>query len=458
MSTPRRKLFGTDGVRGEAGRFPLDVQTLRTVGKSLTDHLRQRLGRAPVIVVGRDTRESGGWLERSLIEGAIEAGAECKSAGVITTPGVAFLARTLPADAGVVISASHNAYQDNGFKIFAPSGRKLDDETERLIEADMLARTQKGSTATAAEIRSPGEDLPSALRSRYLDFLQHEIARGLPLNNQTIVVDAANGAASALAPQLFEQLGANVVAINDKPDGRNINRDCGSLHIEALQQKVIATGADIGVAFDGDADRSLFVDSKGQFVDGDATLWALGKYMHARDQLSNGLVVATVMSNIGLEIALRSRGLRLLRTDVGDKYVLEELMRSGAGLGGEQSGHIIFPHLSLAGDGLITTLRLLRAMHDEGKPLHDLTEGFQRYPQVLVNVEVREKRPFVEVEQIQKVVQETESQLGDGGRLLLRYSGTEPLARVMIEGQNQEMIEAHARNLAIVIRQELGAG
>jgi phosphoglucosamine mutase len=392
-----------------------------------------------------------------LIEGALEAGAECMSAGVITTPGVAFLARTLPTDAGVVISASHNGYQDNGFKIFAPSGRKLDDETERLIEADILARTEKKSAVPTVEIRSQGEDLASGLRSRYLDFLQHEIAQGLSLNNQTIVVDAANGAASGLAPHLFERLGASVVAINDKPDGRNINRDCGSLHIEALQQQVIATGADIGVAFDGDADRSLFVDAKGRFIDGDATLWALGKYMHDRGQLSNGLVVATVMSNIGLEIALRSRGLRLLRTDVGDKYVLEELTRSGAGLGGEQSGHIIFPHLSLAGDGLITTLCLLRAVRDEGKPLHDLTEGFQRYPQVLVNVEVREKRPFEEVEQIQKLVQETESKLGNGGRLLLRYSGTEPLARVMIEGHNQGVIEAYARNLATIINQTLGA-
>jgi phosphoglucosamine mutase len=457
MSTPRRKLFGTDGVRGEAGRFPLDAETLRTVGKSLTIHLRQRLGRVPVLIVGRDTRESGGWLEGSLIEGALEAGAECKSAGVITTPGVAFLARTLPADAGVVISASHNAYQDNGFKIFAPSGRKLDDETERLIEADILARTEKKSSAPATETRSQGEDLAPSLRSLYLDFLEQEIARGLSLNNLTIVVDTANGAASALAPHLFERLGASVVAINDKPDGRNINLDCGSLHIEALQQKVIAAGADLGVAFDGDADRSLFVDANGGFVDGDATLWALAKYMHDRGQLSNGLVVATVMSNIGLEIALRSRGLRLLRTDVGDKYVLEELMRSGAGLGGEQSGHIIFPHLSLAGDGLITTLCLLRAVKDERKPLHDLTEGFQRYPQVLVNVEVREKRPFLEVELIKKLVQKTESQLGESGRLLLRYSGTEPLARVMIEGQNQTTIESYARNLATVIQQTLGA-
>jgi phosphoglucosamine mutase len=456
MSTPRRKLFGTDGVRGEAGRFPMDAGTLRTVGTSLAVHLRRRLDRAPVIIVGRDTRESGWWLERSLIDGALEAGADCQSAGVITTPGVAFLARTLPADAGVVISASHNSYQDNGFKIFATSGQKLDDETERLIETDILKSAGKISSEPANEIHSPNQDLASVLRARYVDFLQHEIGRGLTLANMTIVVDAANGAASALAPQLFERLGASVVAINDKPDGRNINRDCGSLHIESLQQKVVASGADFGVAFDGDADRSLFVDAKGQFVDGDATLWVLSKYLHARGQLNNGLVVATVMSNIGLEIALRSRGLRLVRTDVGDKYVLEEILRSGASLGGEQSGHIIFPHLSLAGDGLITTLCLLRTLRDEGRPLHDLTEGFQRYPQVLVNVEVREKLPFEEVEQIQKLVRETESRLGDGGRLLLRYSGTEPLARVMIEGRNQNTIEEYATNLAAVIRETLG--
>jgi phosphoglucosamine mutase len=456
MSTPRRKLFGTDGVRGEAGRFPMDAETLRTVGRSLSIHLRERLNRAPLIIVGRDTRESGGWLEQALIEGALDEGAECKSAGVITTPGVAFLARTLPAAAGVVISASHNGYQDNGFKIFAPSGRKLDDDTERLIEADILKHREEKSSSPNAEVHLPDEDLAADLRSRYLDFLQHEIAAGLSLNNQTIVVDTANGAASSIAPQLFQRLGASVVAINDKPDGRNINRDCGSLHIEALQEVVTGRGADFGVAFDGDADRSLFVDAKGRFVDGDATLWVLSKYMRDRGELSNDLVVATVMSNIGLEIALRARGLRLLRTDVGDKYVLEELLRSGAGLGGEQSGHIIFPHLSLAGDGLITTLCVLRAMGHEGKPLHDLTQGFQRYPQVLLNVEVREKRPFAEVEQIQALVAETESALGESGRLLLRYSGTEPLARVMIEGHDQAVIETYARNLAAVIRQTLG--
>jgi phosphoglucosamine mutase len=456
MSTSSIKLFGTDGVRGEAGRFPLDAETLYTVGQSLSAHLREKLNRVPVIVVGRDTRESGGWLERALIEGALADGSECKSAGVITTPGVAFLARTLPADAGVVISASHNSYHDNGFKIFAPSGKKLDDDTERLIEADILSQTNAQKAATQVR-SSASEGQVRDLQSRYLQFLLNEIAHGLSLKGLTIVVDAANGAAFELAPQLLKQLGADVIAINNKPDGRNINRDCGSLHIEGLQQKVIATGADMGVAFDGDADRALFADARGQFVDGDATMWALAKYMSDRGQLNDDLVVATVMSNIGLEIALRSRGLRLLRTNVGDKYVLEELLSTGASLGGEQSGHIIFPHLSLAGDGLITTLYLLRAMTEEGKPLSELTEGFQRYPQVLVNVAVREKRPFNEVEEIRKLVQETESQLANGGRLLLRFSGTEPLARVMIEGKNQEEIETFARNLAAVIQQTMGA-
>jgi phosphoglucosamine mutase len=460
MSTPGRKLFGTDGVRGEAGRFPLDQSTLRTVGASLASHLRKNSNNRPLIVVGRDTRESGPWLEEALVDGAIEAGAQCQSAGVITTPGVAFLARSLPADAGVVISASHNAFQDNGFKIFAASGRKLDDDTERLIEADILAKQSLAPldvpAANLRETSSRAERSASALQARYLQFLEQDIGSGLSLTNYSIVIDAANGASSRLAPELFKRLGARVAAINDEPDGRNINRDCGSMHIEGLQQKVTVTGADLGVAYDGDADRALFVDSHGRYVDGDAVLWVLSNYLKSRDQLRNGIVVATVMSNIGLEIALRSRGLQLVRTDVGDKYVLDELIRSGASLGGEQSGHIILPQLSLAGDGMITTLCLLRTMSESGKPLHELTAGFTRYPQTLVNVDVIEKRPFAEVEEIQKLVSETEAKLAEKGRLLLRYSGTEPVARIMIEGDDQSAIESYARNLASAIRETLG--
>jgi phosphoglucosamine mutase len=453
------KLFGTDGMRGEAGRFPLDAATVRKVGSSLAVHLSEKLeGRAPVIVIGRDTRESGAWLQQALIAGATEAGAQCQPAGVITTPGVAFLARALPADAGIVISASHNPYQDNGVKIFSPSGRKLADATERLIEADILAsRDGPGANGQTDEPLVNDDGEAERLRTRYLDFLTNEIARGLLLNDLTIVLDCANGSASNLAPDVFARLGARVIAINNQPNGRNINRDCGSLHIEGLRRKVLEEHGDLGVAFDGDADRALFVDAQGHFVDGDATMWALTKYLDTRGGLSQGTVVATVMSNIGLEIALRSRGLQLVRTDVGDKYVLDELLRTGASLGGEQSGHLIFPSLSLAGDGMITTLCLLRAMQEDGKSLDQLTEGFKRYPQILVNVSVREKRPFSELESVQAVAHEIEKKLGDRGRLLLRYSGTEPLARVMIEGESQSEIEACAYQLASVISESIGS-
>jgi len=447
-------LFGTDGMRGAAGQFPLDAATVTTVGFSLARHLGTELGRYPVIVVGRDTRESGVWLEQALVEGATNSGAQCQSAGVITTPGVAFLTRTLPADAGVVISASHNPYEDNGIKIFAPSGRKLDDSTERLIEADIFS--SKGMPPIqAAQLLTV--DNSAHLQERYLGFLARDIGGQLSLTGLLLVIDCANGAASSLAPELFQLLGASVVAINNQPDGKNINQDSGSLHLDSLKQKVLSEGAHLGVAFDGDADRVLFIDDEGNPIDGDATLWVLANYFRDRGELSDMLVVATVMSNVGLEIALRSRGMRLVRTDVGDKYVLDELLRLKASLGGEQSGHIIIPKLSLAGDGMITTLALLGALQESGKSLKELTDGFERYPQVLVNVTVREKRPLSELEEVQKLVGEVERALGDGGRLLLRYSGTEPLARVMIEGEDQTEIEEYAERLAGTIRQVLGA-
>jgi len=467
-----KKLFGTDGMRGEAGRFPLDAATVRTAGRSLAARLAEKLGRAPRVVAGRDTRESGAWIERALLEGARETGARVESAGVITTPGVAYLARTLPADAGVVVSASHNPFQDNGIKIFAPTGRKLDDATERLIEADIYAeRESDASPGVIAEPQEAGESVAegdegvteesasrsSELRAQYLNYLAEDVAAGLSLEGLRVVVDCANGAASELAPALLARLGARATSINDAPDGRNINRDCGSLHMEELQRRVVEEGAQLGVAYDGDADRSLFVDARGQLVDGDATLWVLAKRMHERGRLAGDCVVATVMSNLGLELALRSLGVKLLRTDVGDKYVLEELLRTGTALGGEQSGHIIFPRTSLAGDGLITTVNLLRAMREAGRALHELTEGFTRLPQVLANVRVREKPPFEEVEEIESRARDVRAQLGERGRLLLRYSGTEPLARVMIEGQRQDEIERLAEGLAGVIRRSLGA-
>ena len=457
-------------MRGEAGAFPLDAETLRTVGRSLALRLGERLGRAPRVVTGRDTRESGAWIERAFAEGARGAGARVEAAGVITTPGVAYLTRRLPADAGVVVSASHNPYRDNGIKIFAPDGRKLDDATERLIEADIYAAREAagadGGEVKAGEVGAKADEggaeadgrSADELRALYLEYLSEEVGAGLSLEGLTVVVDCANGAASRLAPALLSRLGARVVSINDSPDGRNINLDCGSLHTEHLCRRVVEEGAHMGVAFDGDADRSLFADARGRLVDGDATLWVLAKLIQSRGELAGGRVVATVMSNVGLELALGSRGVELLRADVGDKYVLEELLRTGAALGGEQSGHIIFPRLSLAGDGMITTLNLLRAVREEGRPLEELVEGFERYPQVLVNVRVREKQPFEEVEEVAGAAREVRARLEGRGRLLLRYSGTEPLARVMIEGPGQEEIEALAEDLAAVIRRALGEG
>ena len=450
-----KALFGTDGIRGEAGQFPLDPATISAIGFSLASHLAERTA-APQIVIGRDTRESGESIERALIAGASRAGARCLSAGVITTPGVAFLTRKLQAAAGVVISASHNPYQDNGIKIFAPSGQKMDDSVERQIEADIF---RNGKPVQAQSDDTPrSHELEEQLHEDYLSFLAGDIGKGLTLNGVTIVVDCANGASCAFAPVLLERLGARVVAINAAPDGRNINLNCGSLHIESLRETVLSEHAFLGVAFDGDADRALFIDNNGNFIDGDATLWALATHLQAHGKLKDNIVVATVMSNIGLEIALRSVGIRLVRADVGDKYVLEELLRLGATLGGEQSGHIILPDLSLAGDGMITALCLLRALRESGKTLAEMTAGFKQYPQVLVNVRVREKVSFAELSSVRAVLAEVEELLSQKGRLLLRYSGTEKLARVMIEGENQTQIEEYAARIARAIEREIGAG
>ena len=450
-----KSLFGTDGIRGEAGKFPLDSPTAEIIGSSLATYLAHDSGHSPSIVIGRDTRESGEWLERALIAGASAAGANCFSAGVITTPGVAYLTRALGAGAGVVISASHNPYHDNGIKIFAPSGQKIADSVERLIEKD-IHEGRVHQTRQPEPYQTPASKSAEDLQSRYLSFLANEIGARLDLNGLSVVVDCANGASYKLAPGLFNSLGANVLAINASPDGHNINLNCGSLHIESLQARVLAEHADLGIAFDGDADRSLFVDAAGAFVDGDAALWVLANHLMKHDGLAGGVVVATVMSNIGLEIALRSLSVELVRTDVGDKYVLEELLRRKASLGGEQSGHIILPALSLAGDGMITALCLLRAMAEAQKPLSELTTGFQRYPQVLLNIRVKEKVPFDRLPAVNKVLRDIEERLSNNGRLLLRYSGTERLARVMIEGENQTVIENYASQIAEHIRQAIG--
>ena len=446
-----KQLFGTDGIRGHAGEFPLDEKTVRIIGTSLARQFRTKLGRDPRFVSGRDTRESGSAIEAAFIAGAAAENAVCRSAGVITTPGVAYLTKAFDHDAGIVISASHNPYQDNGIKIFLPSGTKIDEATERAIEKDI--HDDRSPDVVAVSDRDPvGE---AQFRLSYLSHLS-EAASQIRLNHYKLVIDCANGAASGFAPKVFNKFGGGVVFINNQPDGHNINANCGSLHLEHLQVKVLEEKADIGVAFDGDADRALFVDEKGNIVDGDATLWIMAQYLSDHGKLANSTVVATVMSNIGLELALGSKGIGLLRASVGDKYVLEKLLETGSEVGGEQSGHIVFPETSLVGDGMMTALTLLRSISERGISLSQATDGFVAFPQILINVKVGEKRPFDEVPEIAAAAKTVEEELHGEGRLLLRYSGTENLARVMIEGKDQTSIESQAKRLADVIGSALG--
>jgi phosphoglucosamine mutase len=444
-----KKLFGTDGIRGLAGEFPLDEKTVFVIGQSLTRQFRGMLGRSPRFVTGRDTRESGSWIEAAFHAGIASENGESTSAGVITTPGVAFLTGEFDFDAGIVISASHNPFQDNGLKVFMPDGKKIEETIERMVETHIF---ESENTEFEAKLVSGSEI--EKFEIAYLEYLKSGFPI-LSLKGIRLVVDCANGASSFLAPKLFEHFGAEVIAINNDPDGTNINANCGSTHLSDLQRQVVDCKADIGVAFDGDADRCLFVNANGDAVDGDATLWAMAQHFRNHGNLKDDAIVATVMSNIGLEIALNSKQIKLLRTDVGDKYVLSELLATGASVGGEQSGHIIFPDKSLVGDGMRTALVILEAMHESSKSLVEITRGFIAYPQVLVNVKVARKLPFSEVKEILEESQKIENELGSKGRLLLRYSGTENLARVMIEGEDQKTIEEQANRLALVIKKVL---
>jgi phosphoglucosamine mutase len=445
-----KRLFGTDGIRAKAGEFPLDKKTVQKLGFSLARQFREKLGREPRFVTARDTRESGEWIEVALQTGAAGNNAVCESAGVITTPGVAHLTNAYNFDAGIVVSASHNPFEDNGIKIFLPSGKKIDEDLERAIEKDI-----SDEMSVEVEIRELRFSRSVEFGDSYLKHLQKQ-SDGLSLTGKRIVVDCANGAASEIAPKLFTSVGAETIVINNSPDGKNINDTCGSLHLKNLQTKVLAESADVGVAFDGDADRALFVNEKGEIVDGDATLWVMAQYLKENGQLANSMVVATVMSNIGLELALKSKGINLLRTDVGDKYVLEKLIETGSEIGGEQSGHIIFPTIKLVGDGMMTALLLLKAITERGISMSEAVSGFVRYPQILVNVKVKEKRPFDDLAGVAAAARQIETELQGEGRLLLRYSGTENLARVMIEGEDQVQIEAQANRLADIIRTSLG--
>jgi phosphoglucosamine mutase len=453
LTLAEKKLFGTDGIRGTAGEPPLDPRTIFAAGVSLGNHLRDKSPH-PRVLIGEDTRESCRWIAETVAAGLTEAGAEIRSTGVITTPGVARLTASGGFDAGVMISASHNPYRDNGIKVFASTGYKLPDEDEERVERGIF-RLLADSPAPQAKRVALRPD--RQLVATYIAYLRSE-ASAFSLPGTSLVLDCANGSASALAAEVFSGFGLNVKIISGEPDGKNINVRCGSTDLTNLRQTVMGEKADLGIAFDGDADRALFVSSRGVEVNGDGVLLAAARYMMRRGTLRGGAVVGTVMSNLGLERILEREGLRLLRAPVGDKYVLAEMLRSGCNLGGEQSGHVIFLDLSTTGDGLLTALQVLRIMAEERRPIEELVEGLVEFPQILVNVRVKEKVPFENVPQIVEEIRASERRLGNTGRVLVRYSGTEPLARVMVEAENAADVERNAQAIASAIESSLGAG
>ncbi|HLW97523.1 MAG TPA: phosphoglucosamine mutase [Candidatus Acidoferrales bacterium] len=444
-----KKLFGTDGIRGVPGVFPLDDATLFRAGRSLGGYLRGGNGAAPgAVLIGMDTRESGPHIAGEIAAGLAASGVSAASAGVITTPGIACLVRQKKFSAGIVISASHNPYHDNGVKLFSSKGMKFPDEIEEQLEGEIL--NGKLEPAEALWLK---ED--ATLDEAYLEFLRGRALPGASLKGMKIVLDCANGAASTLGPQLFQSLGASVTAINDSPDGRNINKNCGSLHPESLQKRVVDEKAALGVAFDGDADRALFVCASGKLVDGDGILLAAARYLKSTGKLKCGRVVGTTMANLGLERVLAAEGITLVRTDVGDRYVLEEMIRGGCNLGGEQSGHIIFLDDATTGDGLLTAVKIASLVALRG-PLSQLVSGLKVYPQTILNVKVRSKPPLESLPEVARALKEATSALGDSGRIVLRYSGTEPKARVMVEAEHAEDVERYAASVASAIQAALG--
>jgi phosphoglucosamine mutase len=441
-----RKLFGTDGMRGVAGQPPLDPATTFAVGAALAKWIGQH-HLDPEVVIGMDTRESGPGIAAHVAGGLEKNGARARFAGLIATPGIAHVTRTGPFAAGVMISASHNPYHDNGIKIIDHSGFKLPDEQEHAIEQDIFAWLETGEAPVPSDLTTD-----EGLDRAYIDDLAATLPGGL--GGLRLVVDGSNGAATYLAPALFERLGATVDRIHCAPDGKNINLHCGSQHLESLRERVMETRADLGVAFDGDADRAMFISHSGKVVDGDAVMLVTALPLHARGRLTE--VIATVMSNLGLEVALRAHGIGLVRTPVGDKYVLDEMVKRNAPLGGEQSGHIIFRDYATTGDGLLTALRVLEAMRASGQDLDALTSAFVSYPQLLVNVRVKERRPLAELESVNAGIRRAEGEFGSRGRVLVRFSGTEPLARVMVEGPAIDRVTYHAQAIADAIGKELG--
>ena len=448
-----KKLFGTDGIRGVAGQFPLDPATIHAVGLALAHHL----GESPRVLLGMDTRESSETIAAALTAGLVAGSATVESAGVIPTPAVAHLARAHKFAAGIVISASHNPWVDNGIKLFGPDGYKLPDATELAIEAEIFRRIE--SSTNNQQPTTNNLSVNEADRAEYIQALLSAVP-DLSLDGHRIVIDCANGASSAIASQLFAELNANgggeVILTHASPNGRNINENCGALYPKTVAAEVVQQHASMGITFDGDADRALFADENGNVVNGDAVLLLAARDLAARGLLTNSTVVATTMSNMGLEAALKRSGIKMLRAPVGDKYVLEEMLATGAALGGEQSGHILFSGRSTTGDGLLTALLLLDILHRSGKTLAQLTADLKTFPQIIVNLRVREKRPLDSIPAVAAAIAAAEAALADSGRVVIRYSGTEALARVMIEAESEAQMQHHANAIADAIRNELG--
>jgi phosphoglucosamine mutase len=451
-----KQLFGTDGIRGVPGTYPLDDATLAGVARALGQYLSSRqsaAGKPPRVLIGRDTRESGPHIAELIAQGLSEGGAEPVSAGILTTPGVAWLVNREGFAAGVVISASHNPYHDNGVKLISESGMKFPDAVEAQLESLIDSRNGAGTAKTAkAALELRGDH---ALHKDYLDGLRSSVLSGAKIAGMKVVLDCANGASSELAPQLFRALGAEVVAIHNAPNGKNINADCGSLYPAILQKRVVETGSALGVAFDGDADRALFVSASGKLVDGDGVLLVAGRYLKSTGELRGTTIVGTTMANLGLERALEKSGLRLARTGVGDRYVLEEMQRIGANLGGEQSGHILLLDDATTGDGMLTAIKIASIVSIAG-PLDTLLNDLKIFPQKIVNVRVKAKPELATLPEVSHALKQAEGALGESGRVVLRYSGTEPLARVMVEAERQDDVNKWTDALAGALRSTIG--
>ncbi len=454
MSQNERKLFGTDGVRGVANIHPMTAELAMQIGRATAYLIKKKNKKRHKIVIGKDTRLSGYMLENAITSGICSIGVDVLLVGPLPTPGIAFLTPSMRADAGIIISASHNPFQDNGIKIFSHDGFKLPDEVEAQIEKLISSNKMDSVRPTATEVgRVTRID---DVTGRYIMFLKNTFPKEMKLDDLRLVIDCANGAAYKCAPAVFEELGAKISLIGAEPNGENINRNCGALHPELVREKVLKEGADMGLALDGDADRAVFIDNKGRVLNGDHIMALCARDLKDRNELAKNTVVATVMSNLGLEMALKELGLNLVRTDVGDRYVLERMRQDGYNFGGEQSGHLIFLDHNTAGDGILSALQVLAIMIREGKSLSELTANIEDTPQVLVNVEVSQHVELNEIPILKRQFDQVREALGEEGRLLVRYSGTEPKVRVMVEGVDSSLIETLARETSALIEKELG--